>query len=112
MALIKCAECGREVSDRAPNCPQCGVPIAPQQPTKTVLVLPSNKSRMTAALLAIFLGGLGAHKFYLGKPFWGIIYLVFCFTFIPAIFGFIEGLNFLLMTETTFNDRYPSEATT
>ena len=28
MALIKCPECGREVSDKAVSCPQCGFPIA------------------------------------------------------------------------------------
>lgn len=28
MALIKCPECGTEVSDRAPACPNCGAPIA------------------------------------------------------------------------------------
>jgi hypothetical protein len=28
MALIKCPECSKEVSDRAPTCPSCGVPIA------------------------------------------------------------------------------------
>ncbi len=28
MALIKCEECGYEVSDKAPQCPHCGVPIA------------------------------------------------------------------------------------
>lgn len=28
MALIKCPECGREVSDRAPFCPHCGIEIA------------------------------------------------------------------------------------
>lgn len=27
MALIKCRECGKEVSDRARNCPNCGCPI-------------------------------------------------------------------------------------
>ena len=27
MALIKCPECGNDVSDKAPACPQCGVPI-------------------------------------------------------------------------------------
>ena len=27
MALIKCPECGREVSDKAPACPHCGAPI-------------------------------------------------------------------------------------
>lgn len=28
MALIKCPECGREISDKARECPHCGVPIA------------------------------------------------------------------------------------
>ena len=28
MALISCPGCGRQVSDRAPQCPQCGYPIA------------------------------------------------------------------------------------
>lgn len=27
MALIKCSECGREISDKASTCPGCGVPI-------------------------------------------------------------------------------------
>ena len=30
MAMIKCAECGKDVSDRALQCPNCGVPIASQ----------------------------------------------------------------------------------
>lgn len=28
MALIKCPDCGREVSDRASSCPQCASPLA------------------------------------------------------------------------------------
>ena len=28
MAIIKCPECGHEISDKAPFCPSCGVPIA------------------------------------------------------------------------------------
>ena len=28
MALIKCPECGREISDKAPACPHCGTPVA------------------------------------------------------------------------------------
>lgn len=27
MALIKCVECGKEISDRADNCPYCGCPV-------------------------------------------------------------------------------------
>jgi hypothetical protein len=29
MALINCDECGKEVSDKAASCPNCGAPIAP-----------------------------------------------------------------------------------
>lgn len=29
MALIRCPECGREVSSRAPACPACGYPLQP-----------------------------------------------------------------------------------
>jgi DNA-directed RNA polymerase subunit RPC12/RpoP len=27
MALIKCSECGKEISDKAKECPHCGNPI-------------------------------------------------------------------------------------
>ena len=33
MALIKCFECGKEVSDKAASCPNCGNPINPITPT-------------------------------------------------------------------------------
>jgi predicted RNA-binding Zn-ribbon protein involved in translation (DUF1610 family) len=29
MALIKCTECGKDISDKAASCPNCGVPIDP-----------------------------------------------------------------------------------
>ncbi|MGC9602979.1 MAG: zinc-ribbon domain-containing protein [Minisyncoccia bacterium] len=29
MALIKCSECGKDVSDKAHSCPNCGHPINP-----------------------------------------------------------------------------------
>ena len=32
MALIKCAECGREFSDKATACPQCAAPRTPALP--------------------------------------------------------------------------------
>lgn len=31
MALVKCEDCGRDVSDRAPACPNCGAPVATSQ---------------------------------------------------------------------------------
>ena len=46
----------------------------------------SNKPSLTVyLLLAVFLGGIGAHDFYVGKPVKGIIKLAFCWTGIPVI---------------------------
>ena len=41
-------------------------------------------------LLALFLGGLGAHKFYAGKIGAGVCYFLFCWTCIPSFIAFIE----------------------
>lgn len=47
-------------------------------------------NKVTYCLLAFFLGGLGAHKFYAGKTGAGILYIFFCWTYIPAFIAFIE----------------------
>jgi TM2 domain-containing membrane protein YozV len=48
------------------------------------------KTGTTAVLLALFLGGVGAHRFYMGQIGIGIVYVVFCWTAIPAIVALIE----------------------
>jgi predicted nucleic acid-binding Zn ribbon protein len=64
------------------------------------------KSRFVAAILAFFLGGFGIHKFYLGQPIQGLIYLLFCWTFIPAIIAFFEAIVYLCTSERAFALRY------
>jgi hypothetical protein len=34
MALIKCSECNKEISDKAPACPKCGAPVEKTEYTK------------------------------------------------------------------------------
>lgn len=46
-------------------------------------------------LLAIFLGGLGIHKFYAGKTGVGLIYLIFSWTFIPMILSLFSVIAVL-----------------
>lgn len=53
----------------------------------------TKKNPSTAVLLSLFLGGLGVHKFYMGQTGLGILYLIFCWTYIPAIVGFVEALT-------------------
>jgi TM2 domain-containing membrane protein YozV len=54
----------------------------------------SNKSRTTALLLCLFLGGFGAHRFYVGKTgtavFQLILSLSFIGLFISGIWAFID----------------------
>jgi TM2 domain-containing membrane protein YozV len=71
----------------------------------------SQKSRTTAGILAILLGGLGAHKFYMGKIGLGILYLIFVWTFIPSIVGLIEGIIYLTMTDEAWQAKYFGGAT-
>ena len=69
-------------------------------------VTPNGKSRLAAGLFAIFLDGIGVHKFYLGKVGLGILYLLFCWTFIPSVIGLIEGIIYLTMTDQAFAAKY------
>ncbi|TYR99169.1 TM2 domain-containing protein [Rossellomorea vietnamensis] len=60
------------------------------------------KSKNVAGILGILLGGFGVHKFYLGKWVQGLLYLVFCWTYIPALIGLIEGISYLVSNEQKF----------
>lgn len=48
------------------------------------------KDELIGFLFALLLGGLGLHRFYLGETGWGILYLIFSWTGIPTLLGFIE----------------------
>ena len=60
------------------------------------------KRKNEAGLLAIVLGGLGVHKFYLGKYGKGLLYAAFCWTLIPAVLSLAEGIHYLTETQEQF----------
>ena len=76
---------------------------------------PYAKSKIAAGLLAIFLGWLGIHKFYLGYTGPGVV-LLLCGTiglfvfFIPpiiaSIIGLIEGIIYLTKPDDEFDQEY------
>lgn len=61
---------------------------------------------VVGAILAIFLGDFGIHHFYTGDTKHGILHLVFFWTGIPAIIGFIEGIMWLVDPATFPNDLF------
>ena len=90
-----CKNCGEIVLKKAEICPKCGSRLR------------SAKSKGVAVLLALFLGGFGAHKFYLGQSGLGFLYLLFCWTLIPGIIAFFEGLWMaFFMGKDRFAEKY------
>lgn len=76
---------------------------------------PGSKSKVTADMLAVFLGGLGVHKFYLGYTKEGVISLAVFFlglllcalpTLAICIIGLIEGFKYLTMNAIEFQTTY------
>ncbi len=66
------------------------------------------KKRVLSGILALLLGGIGVHKFYLGNWGIGIVYAVSCF-FVPglaAIFGVIEAIRYFTLSDAAFNEKY------
>ncbi len=68
------------------------------------------KSRVVAIILAWFLGAIGIHKFYLGRSTAGVMYLLFCWTFIPAFLAIIDFIVLLVMSENEFQLKYGAPA--
>ena len=77
----------------------------------------NSSSKIVAGILAILLGGLGVHRFYLGWTAAGIVMLlVFVFGFIllgfPSliicIIAFVEGLIYLFKSDEDFEQIYVS----
>lgn len=95
-----CRGCGKKLHTSAIACPQCG---AVQRIAISTLNAPaSDKSKVTAGVLALLLGGIGIHKFYTGAWGWGIVYIALCWTYIPAVVALVEGIRYLTQTDAEF----------
>ena len=92
-----CSNCGDQIDEAAEICPECGVRQASAS---------SDVERVPAAVLALLLGALGAHKFYMGETKMGLLYLCFSWTLIPGLIALVEGIIYLTKSDAEFQAQY------
>ena len=95
----QCDSCGADILAKAEICPKCGVRQH------------SHVSKAVLLLVTFFFGGLGAHKFYLGKWWQGALYLLFFWTWIPAVIALVEFIVYCFTSEERLNEKYSAHGT-
>ena len=120
-----CKKCGQNVEGKK-YCPNCGTrveetpaPAQPRQnygyPSSSYGNVERNVNKVAFALLAIFLGFLGLHRFYAGKTTSGVVYLISIFIggiIITFPLSIVEGIVALTRPDDgygnipVYTDRY------
>ncbi|GAA4888944.1 hypothetical protein GCM10023333_22800 [Ferrimonas pelagia] len=85
-------------------CPECGAGLALDalagiDPALTL------RSQRAASRFGLWLGTFGIHRFYLGQPVRGSLYLAFCWTLVPTVLGIVDGIRMANMSRQQFYRR-------
>lgn len=99
-----CPQCGAILRINAEKCTQCRV-LQPGAKPRVLSSGRSERNRIVAALMAIFLGTVGAHKFYIGDSIAGKRYIVLSLMsmgIVPGILGILDGIHYITMTDQAF----------
>jgi hypothetical protein len=97
-----CGRCSLAMPRSAPYCPGCGALVhssaSGARPIEYEEV--SDYSRLLALLLCIFLGYIGAHRFYVGRLWTGVLWLL-----TGGLFGAGYVLDLVAILMGRFRDR-------
>lgn len=109
-----CQNCGKETQAKQEVCTNCGVKLESIIASGSGQV--GSKNKLTAGLLAIFLGSLGIHKFYLGYSVSGVIMLLVTIiggivtlgvaSAVMGVIALIEGIMYLTKDDNEFYEIY------
>jgi len=134
-----CRHCAAALSPEQVVCVKCGAKVGAGGAFGAIRSMGESagtgtKSKVVAGLLGILLGGLGAHKFYLGSWGWGLLFLLNIFVILPitgllaltvilaplamlsglvacaqGLIGLVEGIIYLTMSDEAFAAKYSPE---
>lgn len=91
-----CQYCGNELASGVMVCPNCGTPVRRQT---YYYENSSSKSRLVATILCFFFGGLGVHRFYVGRIVSGIFMILTL-----GLFGIWTIVDFVVILCGEFKD--------
>lgn len=103
-----CHVCGHQVKEDAEYCSNCGAKLdgysrgTSSDTTQVIKIKDKNvsdRSRLVALLFVLFLGGLGIHRFYVGKIGTGILWLL-----TAGLFGIGVLIDLIMIVLGTFTD--------
>lgn len=92
-----CRNCGKEIDENADVCIHCGTFV--KEPKESKPVDPA-KTGWILAIICFFLGGLGIHRFMVGKIGTGILWI---FTF--GLLGIGVLVDFIMILTSSFTDK-------
>lgn len=74
--------------------------------TVTIFVIQkwNRNSHVECGIIAVIFGSIGLHKFYRGQYGRGILYILFCWSFIPAFVGVLEGVHYLTEGQAAYEE--------
>ncbi|HFD38484.1 MAG TPA: FHA domain-containing protein [Anaerolineae bacterium] len=93
-----CPSCGAQIAEGAAICPKCGMGLARKQPVEARPAT-GDKEWLITLLLCVFLGYLGAHRFYTGHIAIGLIQL-----FTGGLCGIWSFIDLILILTGSYRD--------
>ena len=119
---IKCKHCGEFLDGRKSNNSSPAIETGNGNPNNVVVNIDNSgfgaqfgaqrgsrrnyKTKNAALLWCFFLGGIGAHHFYLGNTVRGLLYLVFVWTYIPMVLALIDFILIACTSLEKFDRKY------
>jgi TM2 domain-containing membrane protein YozV/DNA-directed RNA polymerase subunit M/transcription elongation factor TFIIS len=103
-----CSECGARLTRQARYCAECGASRTERDPVRA----DANNKKTTAGILAILVGSLGVHKFFLGLTTPAVVMLLVTVLtcgiggIVMHVIGIVEGITYLTRSDEDFYQIY------